>query len=415
MRVLWFSNCVLGNSISKGSGSWLFAMSKLICNSLELYNATNSPVDSITTKEYDTFKEILVPRYKTFNGIPEEKNIAAIQKMIEEIKPDIIHIWGLENIWGTLYTKGFIKGKVILEIQGLMQPCYDSFWGGLNPIKLFFTSLCVRNFIYPGSGLLSQKRSFKDASRQSENVLVHCAAVSTQSNWVRHQIGFVINEKCRVYKTLRPIRNEFWEATPWVSHNGGCKIFTSLSYYLPFKGVHILIKALSLLKQKYNNVTLEIAGVTEQDLIWYRQFGYLKYLKLLAKKRGVLDNIVFVGRLNAQQIIEHLLSCDVFVNPSFVESYSASTAEALALGVPTVTAYAGAMPDFSKNGSVALYYSPMDYTDCASKIQTLIENTEIRDDLRKNAKKEIMEMCGSDNVRSTQLAIYEDMIKTEFA
>ena len=414
MRVLWFSNCVLGNSTSKGSGSWLYAMSKLICNSVELVNATFSNVESVTFNDYHSFSEVLIPRSKMRGGIPDEKTIKSIQETIERLSPDIIHIWGLENCWSLLYAKGFIKGRVLIEIQGLMGPCHDSFWGGLDPKHVRKESFCIRDVVYPETRLSRVKEQFKRRSEQANFVLSRCAAISTQSRWVREQVQFLISSNCKIYNTLRPIRQNFWDAKPWEEHDGRtCRIFTSMSYYHPFKGVHVLILALPLIKKRYEKVILEIAGVEERDLVWYRQFSYIKYLQKLAQKLNVSDSLVFVGRLNASQIIEHLRLCDVFVNPSFVESFSASTAEALSLGVPSVVSFAGAMPDFSENKQVTLFYSPMDYVSCAAKIIELRDNKNKREELCNNSKKEIKEYCSASNVFKAQMAIYNDLLMTD--
>lgn len=410
MKVLWMSNCVLGNSISNGSGSWLHAMSHLIKDSVELTNVAKASVDKITYNSYDSFNEILVPSFSIKNDNIANDIANIIHEVVEHTSPDIIHIWGVEGDWAYLYAKGYIIGNVVLEIQGLMEPCYNVFWGGLEPRDIIHKSLCVRKLLYPKTRLSKRRQKFKIIGEQTETILKECHFVSTQSNWVRDQIMFSINDKCKIYKTLRPIRQDFWEAKPWHHHNGTCKIFTSMSYYLPFKGIHVLIYAISLLKKKYRNVMLEIAGIEQKDLIWYRQFEYIKYLQKLSKKLDVVDNVKYVGRLTAQQIVEHLQGCDVFVNPSFVESYSASTAEALALGVPTVVAYAGAMPDFSENIPVSLYYSPMDYVACAAMISSFIENEDMREELSTNSKREIQRICGSDSVRKVQLSIYEDLL-----
>lgn len=397
--------------MSNGSGSWLFAMSKLICNSVDLVNVTLSPIKDVKFNNYSNFTEVLLPHFKlTKMGIPEAKDIHIIQETIAKINPEIIHIWGLEGFWTQLYAKGYIKGNVIVEIQGLLQPCYEVFWGGISPREFVLRSICLRNLLYRNSFLPNRRRVFKEKGNQANAMLKNCKVVSTQSDWVRGQIKFNLSPYCKIYNTLRPIRSEFWEAEKWQKHVGTCRIFTSMSYYLPFKGIHVLIKAVSILKKKYDNVILEIAGVEKKDLIWYRQFSYLKYLQKLSKQLGVADNVIYVGSLTAKQIVEHLQCSDVFVNPSFVESFSASTAEALALGVPTVTAYAGAMPDFSKNRNVALYYSPMDYSDCASKILTLLENHEVREALIKNANIEMESLCSSDKVLERQLSIYECMM-----
>ena len=412
MRVLWFSNCVLGNSVSDGSGSWLHAMSRLIKDSVELTNVVRASVNEVTYTSYDTLHEVLVPSFN-YKDKKVVKEVVAdrIQTIIKKIAPDIIHIWGTEGCWATRFAQGSIKGRVLLEIQGLMEPISDVFWGGLNPCEVRRKSICVRNIVYPSQGFHRRMSSFRNDGKGEKHIMQKAKYISTQSNWVRDQIQFCLPEACKVYNTLRPIRQEFWNADPWhLKKNDTVRIFTSMSYYDPFKGMHILVKAVSVLKRKYKNVILEIAGVRKEDLVWYRQYDGIKYLKKLALELNVWDNIEFVGRLTAPQIIKHLQDCNVFVNPSFVESFSASTAEALSLGVPTVLSYAGAMPDFSSNQDVALYYSPMDHTACAARIVQLVENNEIRKTLADNARSVIIEKCGNDNVRKVQVSIYSDII-----
>ena len=102
----------------------------------------------------------------------------------------------------------------------------------------------------------------------------------------------------------------------------------------------------------------------------------------------------------------------VYVNPSLVESYSAAAAEALLLGVPSVLAYSGAMPDFSEELAVCLYYSPMDYIACAMQIDTLYREGEIRSQLTCNAIKIMTKKCDFENIRQTQLSIYDNIIKS---
>lgn len=415
MKVLWFSNCVLGNSVSDGSGSWLHAMCQLIKDSVVLTNVAVAPVNEVTYNTCDSFNEVLVPPFNCNNKRFSREEVSdRIQGIIENVNPDIIHIWGTEGCWSKLFEMGIINGRVILEIQGLMEPISDVFWGGLNSFDVKRKSLCLRNLVYPSQGYHHRIKMFKQNAEKQKNILNKVQYVSTQSKWVRDNTQFYLPETCMVYKTLRPIRQEFWDAEPWAEKNRDTiKIFTSMSYYDPFKGMHILASAVNLLKRKYTNVTLEIAGVSKKDLVWYRQFDGIKYLKTLSKKLGVWENIEFVGKLTAQELTKYLGDCDVFVNPSFVESYSASTAEALAIGVPTVVAYAGAMPDFSEELPVSLFYSPMDYTECAAQIMRIKENKEVRDSLICNAKKIIRAKCGNENVKKMQLSIYSALLNND--
>ena len=215
-----------------------------------------------------------------------------------------------------------------------------------------------------------------------------------------------------MYETVVPIREEFVRAPSWKEgDNGIITIFTSISYLLPFKGLHILLKAISVLKKKYPEIQLYIAGNCQVDVPFYRKSGYAKMLTKYIKDYDLKNNIVFLGSLNAYQIVEQLSNCNVYVNSSFVESYSTSAAEALCMGVPSVMAFAGALPDFSREEPVCLYYSPMDYHQLAAKVDRVLTDSSLRNALSQSALKNTRYKCEFDYIRNKQIEIYNDVIK----
>jgi glycosyltransferase involved in cell wall biosynthesis len=109
-------------------------------------------------------------------------------------------------------------------------------------------------------------------------------------------------------------------------------------------------------------------------------------------------------------LANNLLDCDVFINPSFVESFSASAVEALSLGVPSLLAYSGAMPGFSEKVRVAEYYNPLDYFDAAAKTLELVNNKEKAESLGGNASAYIRDLCAPGSVCKCQLDIYSNVL-----
>lgn len=412
MKILWFSNAVLGNTKSTGSGSWLFGMKNIISDSIELYNITQSNVNDILYNEYDDFKEYIIPNFRLKNGVPSSNNIARIKKIVDLINPDIIHIWGIELYWGLLFTRNHIQGNYLIEIQGLLSSCTDVFYGALSPSEII-KCFNVKEAIKFSSFLPLQKNKMLKKGEVESEVISNAINISTQSDWIRNQIKFKTKENVKIFKTLRPIRKTFYESEKWSKNKkqGSVVIYTSFSYIVPFKGFHILLKSLALLKQKYNDLILNVGGLELDSLSFYRQDGYMKYLLSLIKKFGLSNKVNFIGRLNELEICKELLDSDVFVNPSFVESYSAASAEALYLGVPSVLSYAGAMPDFSNTNQVALYYSPMDYVDLATKIDELICDNELSNLLSIHSRSVMNDLSDIENIKKTQLSIYNKIIK----
>lgn len=411
MKVLWFSNCVIGGRESTGSGSWLFGMKDIISNHVELYNITKSNVSEITLNEYKDIIEYIIPNYKLHNGLPNKANIKKIQQIVNDINPDVIQIWGLEMYWGLLFTRNLIKGNYIIEVQGLLSSCYNVYYGGLTPMEII-KCFNIKEILKLNSYLPFKKINYLKGSKTEHEIFSNSKFISTQSEWTRYQIKFKTNKGVYLFKTYRPIRKIFYSSEKWnkIRNSKSIVIFSSISYLEPFKGFHILLKALNILKSKYNNIIINIAGINIEQIVFYKKGGYAKYLESLIKKYELKNNIKFVGNLDEVEICEQLLKSDVYVNPSFVESYSAASAEALYLGVPSVLSYAGAMPNFSNIKEVALYYSPLDFIDLASKIDNLIINDELSKLLSNNSISIMKYFCDQETIKQTQLSIYKKVI-----
>lgn len=411
MKVLWFSNCCLSQSESSGSGSWLFAMRHLLSDSVNLYNISDSNVDAVKKIQTDSFCEYIIPKFKLSHGIPSDEDISKVNNIIQEVNPDIIHIWGLEKYWALLFSTGKLKGNTLLEVQGIKTSCSTVFWGGLSILELI-RCVSIRDLLLPRSSLVGEYIDYYKSRKKEKNILSRFKNISVQSKWTKNQVSIISGVKQDLYVTKRPIRAEFYSSMKWKKPtHRDCVIFTSLSYYTPFKGLHILLYALSQLKNDFPEIKLRIAGPNVLDTKFYKRGGYDNFICFLIRKLKIEANVVFVGKLTAAQIVDNLLESDVFVNPSFVESYSASSAEALYLGVPCVLSYAGAMPEFSENQKITSYYSPNDYISCAAEIKKILEDESGNKTISKLSSQIMYEKCGADQVKRVQLEIYNSVLK----
>ena len=416
MKIVWFSNCVLSNKESRGSGSWLFAMRDLISSDIELINITDYTVDEITICEGNGIKEYLIPRWTLKNGVPSLCNVKAINNIIKKESPDLIHIWGVEKYWALLFSRGYLSHeKLLLEIQGVLSACVDVFYGGLTPME--YRSLNnLKSVLCSSFRVSTEFRVFQKNSLYEEELIRFYKNIAVQSIWTKEQLSSICDKQTTYFNSLRPIRKEFYQADKWKQkENNEFIIFCTISYFMPFKGFHNLLKALKLLSCQFPAVKLRIGGsdLTKQPLNRlsdYEQF-ILREIRLLKLE----SHLHFCGPLNALQIINEITNANVFVNPSLVESYSAAAAEALYLGAPTVLAYAGAMVNFSEEEPVALYYNPLDYRSLAAKIRQIYVDAKLRDVLTNNAKKVLFSKCSPDRVKERQLSIYKsicDLIST---
>ncbi|HOC97310.1 MAG TPA: glycosyltransferase [Candidatus Pacearchaeota archaeon] len=124
------------------------------------------------------------------------------------------------------------------------------------------------------------------------------------------------------------------------------------------KGHDVLIKAISILKDKGENVFCYIIGTGSR----------LNYLKRLAKKYGVDSNVSFLGVKPHSEICDYINISDVFVLPSRNEGAPVVLLEALACGKPVVASKVGNVKDILESRDCGYIVNPEDSKALADAI-----------------------------------------------
>ncbi|MFA5838628.1 MAG: glycosyltransferase family 4 protein [Candidatus Paceibacterota bacterium] len=142
------------------------------------------------------------------------------------------------------------------------------------------------------------------------------------------------------------------------------------------------------LKYLNTNVKFIILG-TGPDLI---------SLKDLVELEDVSNRVMFVGQTEHDEIPKYLRISDIFIRPSLSEGFGNSFIEAMASGMPIIATQVGGIKDFifspQKNSNkkpTGIFVNITDPRDIAEKIQFLLDNKEVRDEIIKNAKELVFE------------------------
>ena len=408
MKVLWFCNCEFTDSKSAVSGTWLFAMANALVNTgaVQLFNITLGKVKKVTRCDYQSISQWLVPNETLKRkGLPDRKTIMEIQRIVEDIKPEILHIWGTEGYWGLLSAGGYIKGNIILEIQGLKFAIAKYFYSGLS-LRDMLKCFGLKEFLKPSLSLPGLKHNFKKWGEFEKGMLRSHKFISTQSDWVRAYIKSVASP-AHIFKTSILLRPEFIKADKWEAES--CvpyQIFTSFSSSASYKGIHILLDAIAVLNKRYPQIRLCIAGPLKSGI---REDGYSKWLKKKIKKLGISNNVSWLGSLDAKDLILQMYNANVVVIPSFVESYSVTFDEVLTIGVPTVASFAGAMPELAIHEKTALFFPPGDTALCVNAIEKYFLDKEYTEAISRNAYND-KKGRKNINLAELQMSIYRSML-----
>jgi phosphatidylinositol alpha-mannosyltransferase len=144
------------------------------------------------------------------------------------------------------------------------------------------------------------------------------------------------------------------------------------------KGLIYLLKAFLILKNKYRNLRLIIAGDGPE------RENCEKFVK-----ENNLKDVIFLGKLE-KELPSLYATCDIFCAPSiFGESFGLVILEAMASGKPVVGfANEGYKELLRGKKGERFLAKPKDFKELAQKIEILIKNEKLREEIGKWGEKE---------------------------
>lgn len=404
MKVIWFSNIRLTDDQMSGSGTWISGMNDLLFTyypNVQIANVTISEVETLQEEVVRGRYQWVLPRKTTSD------DVELFAQIINSYNPDIIHIWGTEFFWATISFETICpKIPIILDMQGFYSSVLDVLYGDLTfveKIKCFG----IKEILRPASSLLGVSNKLKKSAKREEDVIRKSKTISVQSNWVKGNVN-LLNPKAVIYETKIALRPQFFQSVKWnVKMMEPYTIFSTASMVEPTKGSFTLLKAFREVKRLIPQSRLIFAGAIQTGL---RKSGYMRLMERFINSNGLSDSISFLGSLNTDDLIKAYLQANVFVNPSYVESYSLILAESTYLGVPTVASFAGAMGELGNSKSV-LYFSKYDYRSCASSIISIMTNQELAEELSTQSIVFSEEKHNPEIVVRRQFSIYNSVLK----
>jgi len=146
------------------------------------------------------------------------------------------------------------------------------------------------------------------------------------------------------------------------------------------KGFDILIPAFAKISDKYPDLQLILAGPDEQ--------GYETYIRKLIDEYKIANRVIFTGIAKGQNKAALFSNATAFVLPSYGEGMSVAILEAMAYGCPVVLSEQCGMPIIQESG--AGYVSPLSVEEFAKRIQKILSNPEMSEQMKTNARKLVL-------------------------
>ncbi len=156
------------------------------------------------------------------------------------------------------------------------------------------------------------------------------------------------------------------EARARVASHGVTKPFVLfVSSMWPYKNTHGLLRAWAHARAELGDRQLAIVGPIRDE-------KYGATLHALVDELGIGQDVVFVGGVPLEETVQFYRAADVFVYPSFNETFGLPILEAMASGCPVVTSDTSAMPETA--GGAAVLVNPGDPASIAQGILTAVSD-----------------------------------------
>lgn len=409
MNILWVSARIFDDTEETQSGVWIKAMAmKLVSHpDLTLGNVScQTGIVEVIPCDYNKIRQWAFPCEKNRSkGYPSQATEMLFEKVINDFKPDIIQIWGSENPFKLMPFESRFPGAKVLTMQGVLSSMGPNCLRGMS-IKEMLSTIGLKEII-TGRSIFSIAKSFFYDGQIENEMISKSDFIISQSDWTDSQVRS-IKPSAKLYRTHRALRAKFLDCDRWLVFKHDKHFIYSAAVGYSWKGLHILIKAVALVKVQYPSVELRLAGsVGRSDFLGD---GYYRMILRMIKRYNLENNVTWLGAITASEIVENLQQASVFVNPSYVESYSNAFAEAMSVGTPSVVSFAGAMPELAENNKEALFFTPGDYKRCAFLVIQLLSNNELSKEISRNAFKKALERNVHFDILEEQYEIYKDII-----
>lgn len=426
MRILWFTNtpsCYCEMTGGYNGGGWISSLEK------QLRNQTHTQLDETRkveigicfyyhnqTSPFKTIqngvvyyplrrpKKLLGYTLKAVFGKPEvasaqheELAMPSLLNVVKDFQPDLIHVFGSENIYGLLAF--YDVPPIVLHLQGILSPCLNAFLPPFVSWSMYFRS------VKSARGMLrniSEKIAWKKNCITEQRMFKRIKYFMGRTEWDRN-VTTVLNPKARYFYCSEMLRDTFYVDNPQRRLPSKHPIFVTIISSQLYKGMDMLLKTAKILKNMMNmkfewnvygdvvpTIAEEISGVSPKDV-----------------------NVNLLGVASSEMLTDALLHSTAYIHTSYIDNSPNSLCEAMILGCTCISTNVGGISSLIEHGQTGFLVPANDPYSLSHWMAVVSENLSFNKTVGTNARKVALERHDKEKIAERVVEIYNQILKIE--
>lgn len=275
------------------------------------------------------------------------KNISSLKKVIKEFKPDVVHAH-------------YASSYGLLGRLSRFHPFFISVWG--SDILDFPKRSLIHKYIL-NRNLISADKIFATSKMLQDEIFSLC---KIKPEVVPFGIDTTI---------FSPSKNQ--------SDNRNDIVIGTIKSLEHIYGIEELMRAFALLKSRFQDLKLKLMLVGDGSA--------KRYFNSLADSLNITEVTSFAGYISHDKIPDYHNAIDIFVNASHYESFGVAVLEASASGRPVIASNTGGLKEVVIDNVSGFLTKLKDVNDIAEKLETLIRNPHLRNQMGEDGRKFVIE------------------------
>jgi len=388
-------------------GGWLTLMTRRLAQSpnFTIGIAMRSESKNYRRLEKDGITYYALPRQRDRFDVSQSD----VEKVLTDFMPDILHVEGAEMRHARRFMETW-GGARLLSMQGVLNGIRPYQLGYL-PILRMLSPKRPRDSIVALALLINFRLKFIPRLIGERKAMKMADHVMGRTLWDQAQAA-LLAPQARYHRCSRILREEFYTYIRKPSEIEPFSLFIG-NASVPLKGAHIAVQALGQLLSDFPQAILYIAGEDPDTLSWRsakRYVGYPVYLLHLIRRLGLERNVRFTGILSGHAMADRMARSHVCLMSSIIENSPNTLGEAMILGVPIVSAYAGGAPSMASDESEALFYRAEDVAMMAFQIRRIFQDPSLAASLSVAARSRAHKTHDPDRNLADLIAAYDSIM-----